>query len=342
MAYGAIGRRNLIFVLLLSVGAAGTARAEKFDDLAQGATRLADRVELGASFWSKLATCSSAPDDLARRQCEGIKAARGAVTAGRPLVVRADSSALVVGPWESAKSGLPVALMGCLACLAPVEVAGEKYLITTKGKPTASGDVIRGPEVGAALRKFASEAEARAFQEKVVPRLRAELVISIPPQLTAWTLGASKGISVELLGFRVHDACDGSIVLASPPAASVPPDRKSCGDEGVQEAQAEPSVSSEPAKEPELPQRLSPYQINGAMAKARSEVGQCFEKYGVPGMAKVTVEIGHEGRVLNAVVTGDFEGTPTGDCILEAVKKAEFPKFKQASMSLKDYPFILR
>ncbi len=58
-------------------------------------------------------------------------------------------------------------------------------------------------------------------------------------------------------------------------------------------------------------------------------------------MASVALTIAGSGRVSNANVTGQFAGTPTGECVAKAVKKATFPRFKGAALSIV-YPFALR
>jgi hypothetical protein len=40
-------------------------------------------------------------------------------------------------------------------------------------------------------------------------------------------------------------------------------------------------------------------------------------------------------------VGGSFDGTPTGECVLDAGKNARFPRFKAPSKQF-SYPFFLR
>ncbi|MGZ3443087.1 MAG: hypothetical protein ACXVDD_26380, partial [Polyangia bacterium] len=90
-----------------------------------------------------------------------------------------------------------------------------------------------------------------------------------------------------------------------------------------------------------LPDQLDKGQIVGGMQKIKPRVGSCFDQFKVPGMANVAVTISGSGRVSSANVTGQFAGTPTGDCVAKAAKSASFPKFKGAPQSIV-YPFILR
>jgi hypothetical protein len=42
--------------------------------------------------------------------------------------------------------------------------------------------------------------------------------------------------------------------------------------------------------------------------------------------------------VTNAVVTGQFAGTPIGGCVARAARNARFPRFRQATFTI-NYPF---
>ena len=60
---------------------------------------------------------------------------------------------------------------------------------------------------------------------------------------------------------------------------------------------------------------------------------------GVP--ANVAITISGSGRISSANVTGQFAGTPTGECVAKAVKSASFPKFKGSPQSIV-YPYVFR
>jgi hypothetical protein len=48
---------------------------------------------------------------------------------------------------------------------------------------------------------------------------------------------------------------------------------------------------------------------------------------------KVKLTIDPSGKVTKASATGDFAGTPTGDCVASAVKGASFPAWDGAPQS---------
>ena len=126
-----------------------------------------------------------------------------------------------------------------------------------------------------------------------------------------------------------HDALDDLLTDASP--ESKPAAKKAAARE----------ESSGGGEDSSLPDQLDKGQIVSGMQKIKGRVGSCFDQYKVPGMANVAVTISGSGRVSSASVTGQFAGTPTGDCVARAAKSASFPKFKGSPQSIV-YPFILR
>jgi hypothetical protein len=77
--------------------------------------------------------------------------------------------------------------------------------------------------------------------------------------------------------------------------------------------------------------------LNG-LDRIRSTVRACAE--GRNGVAEVDLTIAANGVVTNALVGGDFGGTPQGSCIARAVRKARFTPFKQDRYRVL-FPYIL-
>lgn len=348
------------------VAASAEARGQEFEALVKNAVRIGDEAALGALFWAQAVDCAQHKSDLSRRQCEGVRAARARAASETIWVARGDRGALRVGDWDAARMAYPLEVRGCLACDAPIDLGGDRRYVVGKGAVSVVGGAVRASELHKALRRFPDEASAKTWRDRVVPRLRTELVFRVPPRVETWSEGAAKGFSVEILAFRVYDACDGTILAAHPVSGKAPAEPAACGtdgDEGATDAAVAAGGRKGPGaaagsrsasrgqgagagadgpKEPPLPQTLSSADVNAAMHRVRSEVDRCFDTYGVPGLAKVTLEIGGDGLVKNATLAGEFQDTPTGECILKAVKKAEFARFKASSMTIRDYPFILR
>jgi hypothetical protein len=78
--------------------------------------------------------------------------------------------------------------------------------------------------------------------------------------------------------------------------------------------------------------------VNGLLA-VKPLVHACYEEYRVPGTAMADIVIAKSGRVSKAVVTGKFAGTPTGDCVEQAVMTATFPP---SDGFLTPFPYQLR
>jgi hypothetical protein len=77
--------------------------------------------------------------------------------------------------------------------------------------------------------------------------------------------------------------------------------------------------------------------LNG-LDRVRSTVTACAE--GRQGVAEVDLTIAANGIVTNALVGGDFRGTPQGSCIARAVRKARFPTFKADRYRVL-FPYVL-
>ncbi len=96
-----------------------------------------------------------------------------------------------------------------------------------------------------------------------------------------------------------------------------------------------------PAASSNLPESLSRSQIQGGMRRIKGRVQRCYDKFKVPGLANVQIKIGRNGRVGSARIKGIFSGTPTGACVVSAIRSASFPRFKGSPITI-TYPFVLR
>jgi hypothetical protein len=238
---------------------------------------------------------------------------------------------------------VPVTLHGCLACGAPLELGADRRYIVGAGKTTIEGGVVRAAQLTQFVQPQTTEEATAAWREAGGKRLRADFVFRIPAQVPAWTQGGARGFSVDIIGYRVYDPCDGKILIAKPASAPLRADKNQCKGEPPAPATA---PATGPATKPvdtgpKLPDQLSSYQIKQSMQPAVAEVNGCFATYGVPGRADVNITVGGDGVVRKVDLKGDFADTPTGECIVKAIEKVEFPKFKRQEM-LVPWPFILR
>ena len=329
-------------VVTLALAAAGAAQAQNWQAVSAGAEELRNPTALAALFWSQEVDCARTNSDLGKRQCEGIRKARlGAVTAGTYLLV-GDSRALELGNYDPKKKLAELTVRTCLACEKPVSIDGKPFhLVGNEGAIKLAGDQLLGPDQYAVSLKFADKDITDKWRDNVLPRLRAEFVVKVAAAGSTWKKGKLSGYKVAIVGFRVHDPCDGKIIAANPTASRARADKRYCtGEPVVEKVEPEPVKVDKPV-EPKIPTRLSPTAIKTSLRPAREAANKCLEVYGVPGTARFRISINNEGAVIDLVQMGDFIDTPTGTCIEKAIKGITFPKSKKSKTTV-DYPFMLR
>jgi hypothetical protein len=99
-------------------------------------------------------------------------------------------------------------------------------------------------------------------------------------------------------------------------------------DDGEKPADKPKKVVAEAA--PEEPSTAPPRtlrELRSALARLQMRVGQCHQRFQIDGVADVKVAVNPSGTVESASLAGEFEGTPTGDCIVRLVSAASFPAF---------------
>ena len=100
-------------------------------------------------------------------------------------------------------------------------------------------------------------------------------------------------------------------------------------------AQGDTPAAEKPKKAveaaPEEPAGTAPKTIKdlrSALARLQNRVVACHQRFQVDGVADVRVAVNPSGTVESASLAGEFEGTPTGDCIVRLVSAASFPGFE--------------
>ena len=106
------------------------------------------------------------------------------------------------------------------------------------------------------------------------------------------------------------------------------------------------SLAPAPAPAPVAPQQpktLTREQVAAGMKRAEPGVHACYQQLREPGLVMITATInGATGRIAAARVVGGFAGTPSGECVVLAVRRAcVFPRFSGPPLTLK-YPYMLR
>lgn len=315
--------RTLI-VLVPLVFVAATAHADEFDTKAQGAQHLG---RIDGLVWAFTAPCDSG-DDTQQRQCRHVRDARAAELAGATLLVDADKDAFDAGAWSAQKKSVPLTLSSCIRC-GGVEIDGKTYYVVATREGSAAPK-LKGGKLETALlhdnaRQFADEAAAKAFA-KSIGNARVQFLVKVPAKPKT-VVDGKPVLALDLVGFRVVSPCDGSIVLASPKASAVDPDKKQCG-----------AIAAGSGAEVEV---LTPALITDAMKPVVEAANACFGKLGVTGKAKLKITVASDGSVAKYDQQGDFVGTPTGQCIDAAMTKAAFPRSKKAKTSI-NYPLELK
>lgn len=93
-----------------------------------------------------------------------------------------------------------------------------------------------------------------------------------------------------------------------------------------------------PAPSAELPERPTRSQITTVLSGLNGPVRSCAN--GQTGTAPVAIVIGSDGAVRSANVSGQFAGTPAGECIAGVVRRARFPAFRAPQVNI-TYPFVI-
>lgn len=123
---------------------------------------------------------------------------------------------------------------------------------------------------------------------------------------------------------------------AAPPAANAADQAPADSPEGADNKPAGEAPAAEKPKKAveaapeEQPTGAAPKaikELRSALARLQNRVVACHQRFQVDGVADVRVAVNPSGTVESASLAGEFEGTPTGDCIVRLVSAASFPAF---------------
>ncbi|HET6283537.1 MAG TPA: hypothetical protein VFH73_21450 [Polyangia bacterium] len=311
-----------------------------FEALTAGAVRTTDVGTLLVPF---VDSCDGEKRDIERIRCRTIQSYLRETLPERTFLMTVDDPAAVsLSDYDASIKGYRLGLAGCVACTAPVTVgrSGQKRLVSLKAPQKEAESLAKAVEISRSTLAFDSLAEARRWMDDVRPFLRAEFLFQ--PEDNEWSFGVNRGYAFKLVAGRVFNRCTGEVLVSQPPSTGAA-DKPAAGrqDESCARARAAETTAAAPAGDGELPAQLTTAQIAQSMDHIRSEVYACYEKYQVAGNAQLAYVVGGNGMVKSIRVTGAFDGTPTGTCVLDAGKTAKFSRFKAASQSF-TYPFFLR
>jgi hypothetical protein len=315
------------------------ASAQTYEDLARNATRTHDVPTLLGAFIDR---CDTEKRELERARCRTTQAYLREVLPARIFSTSVDDPAAVsVSEYDAGVRGYRISLAGCIACTKPVVVgrARERRFITLREPQKEAESLPKAVEVSQSALGFDSLPDARRWLEKVRPFLRAEFLFQ--PADAEWSFGPSRGYALKLVGGRVFNRCTGQVLASKPPStgmAELPTGSRE--DEACLQGAGDARAQGRD-DDLSLPQELGRDAIADSMSRIRPQVFSCFEKFKEPGTAELTYVVAGNGMVQSIRVGGSFDGTPTGDCVLDAGKNAHFPPFKAARQQF-TYPFFLR
>ncbi len=101
-------------------------------------------------------------------------------------------------------------------------------------------------------------------------------------------------------------------------------------------AAAAPAAAAAPSAE--LPERPTRSQMTAVLSGLNGPIRTCAN--GQTGTAPVAIVIGNDGAVRSANVSGQFSGTPVGECIAGVVRRAHFPAFRAQQVNI-TYPYVI-
>jgi serine/threonine-protein kinase len=108
--------------------------------------------------------------------------------------------------------------------------------------------------------------------------------------------------------------------------------RGACAKHGIV---LEPGATGPAAPAPTPGGRLTPAAVITGMRGVRASIGACMRS---PGIVTVVITIAPSGSVTSATILGPLAGTPDGDCVAAAARRARFPAFEGEPVTVR-FPF---
>ncbi|MSP62784.1 MAG: hypothetical protein EXR72_21120 [Myxococcales bacterium] len=316
--------------------------ASNWEELSREASQPATTEALARDLEPLYAQCGK-ESELARRQCETIRAWHLERIKRTRYVALADAGALQVSPYDATEKNVTLTVSGCLDCGRPFQLGGGPRLLATKAPKGISEGVPLGLDVGDHEVALPDAKKAKNFADKVLPRLRVEFVFTVGESFDVGKAPALvKGLTIVPLGHRVYNGCTGEVLASSPkslkartmPAAERDP---SCPafDAPTEEEQAEA------AEQAQLPDTLARADIERAMAPVQQRVLECAQEFELKGVARVQFTVTDDGKMTALKVLPPFEKGEAKICLSQSLKSAVFPKFKKSKPIPVEYPFVL-
>jgi hypothetical protein len=258
------------------------------------------------------------------------------------VVPRRDS---VVGARVTESGGIPPWFYGVIGCLsvmalglgifwyldAPTkhprlaEAAAERPFVPAAPQVTPAGPEIVPLPTAAPPAPIAPVEPAHAEKEKAAHHVGAAK--SVARAAAAQDEAPADSVDVTLKKPSVLDT------LLSPGTAAAN------GDDGSGNSNKRDPRPAGAAATGETDRTLK--DVDAALDDLQPKVHECFRRFQIRGTAQVKMTVSPTGSVESPALTGDFEGTPTGDCVIKELASAALPPFKGGPVSV-SHAFIFR
>ena len=164
------------------------------------------------------------------------------------------------------------------------------------------------------------------WTKAVKPFLRVQFLFKVLTK-GVWNAKQGNGMTLYMGGYRVYDHCTGKVYYSEHDSTKPAPiDSVGC---------AKKSENKGP-KGPVLPRIPKSSKIRELMRSIKGKIRKCYTQFQIPGTAKVKLYIaGKDGKVFKVKISGDFKETPTGTCVVKAIKTLDFGKFTKKKISFK-------
>jgi hypothetical protein len=301
-----------------------------FEDLLANAETAPTADALAAPFAED---CERARREIDRARCRGTQSFLRAKLPRKLLHTVVDSTRVVsVSAFDAGVRGFRVRVVGCLTCDEPAKAPDGEERYLTLAVPGKQAESLReGVIVGESRVNFASPEEARAFELKVKPHLRAEFLFR--GNGTPWTARNEKGVAFTPVAMRVFDRCTGEVLYSQPRSAArvdVVEGLAGCGDEPVAARETSSPRKKDEGTE-EAPEKLGARELGDALKASMPAVAACDAEFRTTGSVELEFDLGGQGGTAQAVrAKGNLGGTPVANCLAQAVRSVQFPRFQAA------------
>jgi hypothetical protein len=320
-------------VLMAATEADGAADPSSFEEVAKQAAAAPELETLVAPY---LDDCAKARREIDRARCRGMQSFVNDKLPNRIYSTVVDSPNVVsVSGYEAGIKGFRVRLIGCLTCEKPVLGPDAQKRFVTLRVPDKHAQTFGTASVlGDTTVSFDSVPEARAWEAQVKPLLRAEVIFK--PAGKSWTYRDYKGLAFAPLATRIFNRCTGEVIFSSPRSmanVSVPEDAEGCKSSPSSETIGK---SDKEGRQKEgldnRPEKLGVGEIAQALKPVNAELRACDTRFKTRGSVDLEFEVQGNGGAAQAVrARGNLGGTDVATCLLEAVRKVQFPQFQRAS-----------